>query len=251
MSKQITAADLATIVTNLLTNPEGAGELASFGAYQSFMTAIAQVVCNHCGGEIRTVASPLDDIWYVGIHGNDSLPESGGIWREFDQDGELFPETEGDTSDGPRDVFGEIMRATSMFVDAPDFQDGEQAIVVRHDLLANELLSRLPAKTIITRELYEADGDVGEAMVWISSHFDFRNWEGRTIADLLMEFHPHDPQSASRNVLQYRTTTTNGDGVHAKNVSLADLRAAAPVPELGWRLSTGVTIWIDPRKQAA
>lgn len=89
MSKQITAEELAEVVNLLLTNPEAAGELAGYETFQRFMTSIAQVVCDHCGGEIRHAAEPLDDIWYVGIHGNDSIPESGGIWGNYDKEGEL------------------------------------------------------------------------------------------------------------------------------------------------------------------
>ena len=90
MSKQINPTELATIVTKLLTTHDSAGELAEASTYQSFMTQIAQVVCDHCGGEIRNKAEPLDDVWYVGIHGNDSLPSSGGIWSPYDSEGELF-----------------------------------------------------------------------------------------------------------------------------------------------------------------
>lgn len=90
MSKQIAAHELAEVVRRLLTDPESAGELESFGAFQSFMTDIADVVCKHCGGEVRLPANPLEDVWYVGIHGNDSLPDSaGGIWREFDVEGDM------------------------------------------------------------------------------------------------------------------------------------------------------------------
>lgn len=78
MSKQIAAHELAEVVRRLLTDPESAGELESFGAFQSFMTDIADVVCKHCGGEVRLPANPLEDVWYVGIHGNDSLPDSAG-----------------------------------------------------------------------------------------------------------------------------------------------------------------------------
>ncbi|CAE6966604.1 hypothetical protein R70199_07760 [Paraburkholderia domus] len=91
MSKQITAAQLGTIVTRLLTDTAGTGELESFESFQSFMTAVARVVCDHCGGEVRCDTSRLDDVWYVGVHGNDSLPSAfGGIWREYDAEGILF-----------------------------------------------------------------------------------------------------------------------------------------------------------------
>ena len=91
MSKQVSASELAEIVTRLLTDTESTGELDGHESFQSFMTNIAQVVCDHCGGEIHHPADSLDDIWYVGIHGNDSLPSAmGGIWREYDKEGELF-----------------------------------------------------------------------------------------------------------------------------------------------------------------
>lgn len=89
MSKQISAKELALIVTKLLTAESG--EIDSFEGYEAFMTEIAKLVCDHCGGEIRNPATPLEDVWYVGIHGNDSLPSAfGGIWREYDVEGELF-----------------------------------------------------------------------------------------------------------------------------------------------------------------
>ena len=91
MSKQVSASELAEIVTRLLTDTESTGEQEGHESFQSCMTNIAQVGCDHCGGEIHHPADSLDDIWYVGIHGNDSLPSAmGGIWREYDKEGELF-----------------------------------------------------------------------------------------------------------------------------------------------------------------
>lgn len=87
MSKQITAAELAEIVTKMLTTDSG--EVDSYEGFEAFMTGIAQVVCDSCGGEIHAPAEPLEGVWYVGIHGNDSLPEGGGIWRGYDCAGEL------------------------------------------------------------------------------------------------------------------------------------------------------------------
>lgn len=87
MSKQITAAELAEIVTKLLTTDSG--EVDSYEGFETFMTGIAQVVCDHCGGEIHNPAEPFENVWYVGIHGNDSLPGGGGIWAEYDREGGL------------------------------------------------------------------------------------------------------------------------------------------------------------------
>ena len=88
MSKQITAAELAEIVTKMLTT-DNSGEVDSYEGFEAFMTSVAQAVCDAVGGEIHNPAEPLDDVWYVGIHGNDSLPEGGGIWAGYDLDGEL------------------------------------------------------------------------------------------------------------------------------------------------------------------
>lgn len=95
MSKQLTPADLAKLVTALLTNPESVGELDTDEKFSGFMTDIAQAVCNNVGGEVHQPASYLDDICYIGIHGNDSLPADGGVWKEFDKEGELFPSGDG------------------------------------------------------------------------------------------------------------------------------------------------------------
>lgn len=91
MAKIITAQELAEIAGKLLTNPEGCGELEDAQAYANFMTDIAQVICDYCGGEIRLPASVIDgpNVWAVGIHGNDSLPDDGGIWRDYDLEGSL------------------------------------------------------------------------------------------------------------------------------------------------------------------
>lgn len=80
MSKQIAARELAEIVTRLLTGTQATGQLDAFETFQGFMTDIGQVVCDYYGGEIHRPAEPLEEVWYVGIHGNDSLPDpAGGI----------------------------------------------------------------------------------------------------------------------------------------------------------------------------
>lgn len=94
MSKQITAQELGQLINQLLTNPDAVGEMFTEEKFSAFMTDLANVVTDHCGGEVRNPASPLDDVWYVGVHGNDSLPPGGGVWAAFDKEGELFGETD-------------------------------------------------------------------------------------------------------------------------------------------------------------
>lgn len=94
MAKIITAAELAEIVTKLLKDPSAIGEDMTTEVYSRFMTQVAQAVCDNCGGEIQNPAAPNDgnDIGHfmIGIHGDDSLPKDGGIWKNYDPEGELF-----------------------------------------------------------------------------------------------------------------------------------------------------------------
>lgn len=90
MSKQLTPAELASIVTNLLVNPQQVGELDSPERYGAFMTDVASLICDHCGGEVSSSADDWVGEWLVGIISNDSLPDDGGIWKDFDPEGELF-----------------------------------------------------------------------------------------------------------------------------------------------------------------
>lgn len=92
MSKQINAKELAEIVTKLLDDPSSIGEDMPPSAYASFMTRIAEVVAEHCGGAILHEASPMEDVWYIGVHGNECIPADGGVWAPYDKEGELFSE---------------------------------------------------------------------------------------------------------------------------------------------------------------
>lgn len=89
MSKQINNTELAEIITNLLTKPERVGELEDGSTFACFMTEIAEIVCKFCGGEVKNQADDFSGEFLVGIHGNDSLPEGGGIWAGYDLDGDL------------------------------------------------------------------------------------------------------------------------------------------------------------------
>jgi len=86
MSKQITPQELAEIVTKLLTDPD---EIDDYDTYQRFFTELAEFVCDQCGGEVQRPADDFADKWLVGIHANDSLPENGGIWANYDLEGDL------------------------------------------------------------------------------------------------------------------------------------------------------------------
>jgi len=86
MAKQITARELAEIVTAMLIGTE-IDDADQFGR---FMQDIAQVVCDHCGGTTETPASCMDDgspdDWMVSIHADENLPADGGVWKKYDTD---------------------------------------------------------------------------------------------------------------------------------------------------------------------
>lgn len=85
MSKQITPQELAEIVTKLLTTDE----IDDHDTFGRFFTGVASVVCDHCGGDVTRLADDRIGQWLVGIIANDSLPPDGGIWKDYDPEGEL------------------------------------------------------------------------------------------------------------------------------------------------------------------
>lgn len=86
MSKQITRNQLAHILCRLLLGEEFDTEEQSL----NFMTDAAELVTKHCGGQLSSQASNFDDVTYVGVTADESLPSNGGIWREYDVEGDLF-----------------------------------------------------------------------------------------------------------------------------------------------------------------
>ena len=85
MSKQITPQELAEIVTKLLTTDE----IDDHDTFAGFFTRTAELVCEFCGGEISRDADMWIGKWLVGINANDSLPPGGGVWKDYDLEGEL------------------------------------------------------------------------------------------------------------------------------------------------------------------
>ena len=89
MSKQISTTELAQIVQQLLTDPEKVGELNTSEQFKHFMTDIAQVVTEFCGGNVSSFAQFHEGDWLVAIQADSSLPKGGGIWASYDPEGSL------------------------------------------------------------------------------------------------------------------------------------------------------------------
>lgn len=74
----INAAQLQRLASKLVTAPETVGELDTADNYAEFLNDVAQVICDHCGGEI--VHGATAQSYLVTIGQNDSLPDDGGVW---------------------------------------------------------------------------------------------------------------------------------------------------------------------------
>ncbi|MDP2759924.1 MAG: hypothetical protein Q8O64_05890 [Sideroxyarcus sp.] len=81
MAKIIIKDELAQIVTKLLTT----SEIDDAVQFSRFMTDMAKVVADHCGGEVSP-ATYFDGVWAVAVEPNDSLPADGGVWKDYDTD---------------------------------------------------------------------------------------------------------------------------------------------------------------------
>ncbi|MFD2274270.1 hypothetical protein ACFS07_33285 [Undibacterium arcticum] len=66
-----------------------------------------------------------------------------------------------------------------------------QTVSIRRNLVAQEILSQLPANTVISRELYDAEPMVGDCLNSMHSDFEFPSWEGRTVGSFLNKFFLH------------------------------------------------------------
>ena len=87
MSKQITPNQLSHVLVRLLNDPKAFDTVEQ---YEKFMTDAAILVTNHCGGQVQYQAHHDGSHCHVGVHADESLPEDGGIWKDYDREGQLF-----------------------------------------------------------------------------------------------------------------------------------------------------------------
>lgn len=135
-------------------------------------------------------------------------------------------------------VFTEAMEAQFISTSVSPLEE----IRIRRDLVAQEILGGYPQDTVISRELYDADGLLGECLIWMNSHFEFPNWEGRTVGEFLIK-HGIPGEPVCMNVLQHNVRQTNNDGIRAENITLQELWDAQVLGDSGWLLPSGLEIW--------
>lgn len=72
--------NLADLAHTLLCNPESLGELDTVEKHRQFVTAMARVIADHCGGAVPVEAYVSDRGCSVDVVADDSLPDNGGVW---------------------------------------------------------------------------------------------------------------------------------------------------------------------------
>jgi len=85
MAKILTDREMSAIVAEAVTNP---GLIDDSDSYAHFLEGLADLICEHFGGERGCVSSPDDDLprWTVGFHINECVPADGGVYRTLDPD---------------------------------------------------------------------------------------------------------------------------------------------------------------------
>ena len=90
MKHTITNGQLAAVVAHILTNPFS-GEVDDQTDFERFVTDLAQLICDHCGGEVVSPANyspePKDNMdwtthYRFEVKNTLSSPEDGGIWSK-------------------------------------------------------------------------------------------------------------------------------------------------------------------------
>lgn len=88
MSKVILDTEIVEIIHGIVTNDNGIDDSDS---YMEFLGKLGDLVAEYCGGEVVTVSSPMGDgdprdRHAVHFAWNESVPEGGGVYADFDTD---------------------------------------------------------------------------------------------------------------------------------------------------------------------
>lgn len=97
MAKILTAEELGRIVREATTPPADRTQktvqkamIDDIDQYEEFVTDLANLVAKHYGGRVGLIqwVDELDNIT-VAISQDGNIPEGGGIYKDFDKEGEL------------------------------------------------------------------------------------------------------------------------------------------------------------------
>ncbi|MHB8698660.1 MAG: hypothetical protein ACYC9J_11645 [Sulfuricaulis sp.] len=91
MSKVILDTELLGILHGIVVNDQC---IEDNGVYMEFLGKLGNLVTEYCGGDVVTVSAPMGsgdptDRHAVHFAWNDSVPEEGGVFANFDTDKSL------------------------------------------------------------------------------------------------------------------------------------------------------------------
>lgn len=84
MKTTLTVRNLADLSHTLLCKPESLGELDTAEKHRLFVTAMARLIADHCGGAVPEEAFVTEQGCRVQVVADDSLPPGGGVWGAMD-----------------------------------------------------------------------------------------------------------------------------------------------------------------------
>jgi len=84
MAKILTDVEMAGIVAKAVGDP---GLIDCEDSYRAFLEGLADLLCDHFGGEHGDATEPDDALpWTVAFRLNECVPEDGGVYRKYDTD---------------------------------------------------------------------------------------------------------------------------------------------------------------------
>lgn len=88
MSKVILDTEIVEIIHGIVTNDNS---IDGNDSYMEFLGKLGSLVAEYCGGEVVTVSPPMGggdphDRHAVHFAWDDSVPEGGGVYADFDTD---------------------------------------------------------------------------------------------------------------------------------------------------------------------
>jgi len=91
MAKQINPRQLAHIFCRALLSPS---TFDTKRAFEKFVTDAGDLLTDHFGSELANPASTLADVTYIGVIANLNSPADGGIFKDYDVEGQLFDDND-------------------------------------------------------------------------------------------------------------------------------------------------------------
>lgn len=84
MAKILTDTEVAQIAVRATKEPYLIDDADN---YQQFLEGLAELITNHFGGQLGRVDCDANLLgWTVSFYPNESLPDDGGIFKDYDKD---------------------------------------------------------------------------------------------------------------------------------------------------------------------